>query len=141
MERGEGQMGNVGHSMEEAIRAFVAINFFVIGVSHIVQHRAWGEFFDLLRRQGRPGAFANGFLSLLTGSLIVSFHNVWTGIPTLLTVLGWAMLVKAFFVFTIPNWGLRSMAQVDAKSSRKIIVPGVAMVIVSVLLVFTLLGE
>ncbi len=63
------------------------------------------------------------------------------GIPTLLTVLGWAMLVKAFFVFTIPNWGLRSMAQVDAESSRKIIVPGVAMVIVSVLLVFTLLGE
>ena len=75
--------------MEEAIEIFATINFVIIGFSHIFQHRAWAEFFLLLSKQGRAGAFANGFLTLVTGSLIVAFHNVWTGIPVVLTIIGW----------------------------------------------------
>ena len=89
--------------MEQAIQTFAAINFLVIGLSHVVQHRAWAEFFILLHRQGRPGAFANGFLSLLMGTLIVAFHNVWSGIPVVLTVLGWSFVLKAAVVFVVPD--------------------------------------
>ena len=41
--------------MEEGIRAFVAVNFFVMDLSHLVQHRAWAEFFAYLHGLGRPG--------------------------------------------------------------------------------------
>ena len=120
--------------MQQAIEVFAAINFLVIGLSHVVAHRAWAEFFTLLHRQGRPGAFANGFLSLFTGSLIVAFHNVWTGIPVVLTLIGWGMVLKAAVVFVMPDWGLRSIARVRKENSRLLIVPGVVMIGVAVAL-------
>ena len=124
--------------MQQAIQTFAAVNFLVIGLSHVFQHRAWAEFFILLHRQGRPGAFANGFLSLIMGSLIVAFHNVWSGIPVILTVLGWSFVLKAAIVFIAPNLGLRSMAQVRSDNSRKFIIPGVIMIVVALALGYSL---
>ena len=120
--------------MEQAIQTFAAINFLVIGLSHVVQHRAWAEFFILLHRQGRPGAFANGFLSLLMGTLIVAFHNVWSGIPVVLTVLGWSFVLKAAVVFVVPDWGLRSIGRVRRDNSRMFMIPGVILIIGAVAL-------
>lgn len=120
--------------MEQAIQTFAAINFLVIGLSHVVAHRAWAEFFILLHRQGRPGAFANGFLSLLMGTLIVAFHNVWSGIPVVLTVLGWSFVLKAAVVFVVPDWGLRSIGRVRRENSRMFMVPGVILIIGAVAL-------
>ena len=62
-----------GARVERAIEIFAAINFLILGLSHVFQHRAWTEFFVRLREKGHPGAFANGFLTLFTGSLIVAF--------------------------------------------------------------------
>jgi len=61
----------------------------VIGLSHVAQPRAWVEFFVWLRGKGHAGVFVNGFLSLGFGSFIVAFHNVWNGLPVILTLLGW----------------------------------------------------
>ena len=124
--------------MQQAIEVFAAINFLVIGLSHVFQHRAWAEFFILLHRQGRPGAFANGFLSLFTGTLIVAFHNVWSGIPVILTVIGWSFILKAAVVFIAPDWGLRSMGRVRMENSRMFIVPGVILIVVAVVLGYSL---
>ena len=120
--------------MEQAIQTFAAINFLVIGLSHVVQHRAWAEFFILLHRQGRPGAFANGFLSLITGTLIVAFHNVWSGIPVVLTVLGWSFVLKAAVIFVVPDWGLRSIGRVRRENSRMFMIPGVILILGAVAL-------
>ena len=120
--------------MEQAIQTFAAINFLVIGLSHVVAHRAWAEFFILLHRQGRPGAFANGFLSLLMGTLIVAFHNVWSGIPVVLTVLGWSFVLKAAVIFVVPDWGLRSIGRVRRDNSRMFMIPGVLLIIGAVAL-------
>ncbi len=82
----------------------------------------------------RPGAFANGFLSLITGTLIVAFHNVWSGIPVVLTVLGWSFVLKAAVVFVVPNWGLRSIGRVRRENSRMFMIPGVILILVAVAL-------
>ena len=37
--------------MERAIEVIAAISFLVIGISHVVQPRAWAEFFVLLPRE------------------------------------------------------------------------------------------
>ena len=65
--------------MEKSVAIFATINFLIIGLSHIIQHKGWQEFFHVLHASGRAGAFANGFLTLLPGSIIVAFHNVWSG--------------------------------------------------------------
>ena len=125
--------------MEEALRIFAAINFLIIGLSHIFQHRTWAEFFLRLYKKGKPGAFMNGYLSLITGTLIVAFHNVWVGLPVILTVLGWTFVLKATVTFLNPEWALKSMSRVEKKDSRLFIVPGIFMVVVGGLLVYSVL--
>ncbi len=124
--------------MEQGIRAFVAVNFLVLGLSHVVQHRAWAEFFARLHGLGRPGAFANGFLSLMTGTLIVSFHNVWSGFPMAVTLLGWSMVLKATIVFVFPEVGLRSMGHIAPDNSQRFRIPGAIMIAVSAALGYSL---
>ena len=76
--------------MEKAIEIYAAVSMSVIGLSHVTQPLAWADFFIWLRGKGHAGVFVNGFLSLSFGSLIVAFHNVWDGLPVILTLLGWA---------------------------------------------------
>ncbi|HET7233105.1 MAG TPA: hypothetical protein VFJ16_24055 [Longimicrobium sp.] len=124
--------------MERAIELFAAINFLVIGISHVVQPRAWAEFFGWLRSKGLAGSFVNGFLSLWFGSLIVGFHNVWTGIPAVLTFIGWAQVVKGTLAFVYPQLGLRSMALVSPEHARRFVAPGMLLAGIGGLLVYHL---
>ncbi len=93
--------------MERAVQVFAAVNFFVIGLSHIFQRDAWVEFFAKLHSLGRLGPFAEGFLYLNFGALIVSFHNVWSGPEVVLTLIGWIQILKALLRFVAPTATLR----------------------------------
>ena len=126
--------------MERAIEYFAVINCIVIGLSHVVQPRAWAEFFIWLRAKGAAGSFANGFLSLSFGSLIVGFHNVWVGVPAVLTVLGWAQVVKSVVAFVHPEAGLRSMARVTPENAWHFVVPGVVLLAIGGLLAYHLVA-
>ena len=77
--------------MGRSVEIVASILFGVIGLSHILQPKAWVEFFILLRGKGETGAFMDGFLNLPFGAIIVGFHNIWSGIPVLLTLLGWGL--------------------------------------------------
>ena len=102
--------------MEIAVEKFAVICFFLIGVSHIVQPRAWAEFFIRLRQKGTTGSFINAWIHFPLGALIVAFHNVWHGIPAILTVLGYAwVFVKSFIYFVFPRHGLKVMERVQPR--------------------------
>lgn len=111
--------------MERAIEILAVIQLTVIGLSHIVHHRAWAEFFIWLRSKGDAGVFANGFLSLTAGSLIFAFHRVWSGIPLVLTVFAVLSILKAVTCFLLPARAMRSMERVSLERSRVFIGPGV----------------
>ena len=125
--------------MEQAVQIFAIINFVVIGLSHIVQPKAWVEFFVLLRERGNAGVFATAFLSLVFGSIIVAFHNVWTGIPAVLTVVGWAQVLKALIYFTFPAYGLRKLQIPSHERPQLLVYPGVAFLVLAGLLGYHLL--
>ena len=93
--------------MHKAVELFAAISFLVIGLSHLVQPIAWVEFFSTLRSMGRPGAFIEGFLCLFLGAFVVSFHNIWEGLPAILTVVGLLQILKGILRFCAPNLALR----------------------------------
>lgn len=113
--------------MAKSIAIFAAINFAIIGLSHIFQIQGWRDFFRHLHSMGRAGAFANGMITLLMGSLIVSFHNIWNGPPALLTLVGWGYLAKSGVIFLYPQWNLHSMASVESSSAIKFRIAGVGL--------------
>jgi hypothetical protein len=111
--------------MERAIEIYAGIQFLVIGLSHLIQPRAWVDFFVLLRGQGLSGVFANAFLSLVFGSIVVAFHNVWTGLPMVLTIIGWAQVVKSLVGFVLPQVSMRGLQRVSVERAWEFQVAGV----------------
>jgi hypothetical protein len=93
--------------VERAVEVFVAVGLFGVGLSHVVQPLAWVEFFVWLRGQGRGGVFLEGLLSLNLGALVVAFHNVWAGLPVVVTVLGWGLVLKGLVRLVAPGVSLR----------------------------------
>ncbi len=124
--------------MERAIQIFAVINLVVIGLSHVAQPRAWAEFFVALREKGDRGVFVVGFMSLAFGSLIVAFHNVWSGLPIVLTILGWAQVLKGLVYFTFPSYGLRKLGIVDVERARMFVWPGLGLLVIAALLGYDL---
>ena len=117
--------------MERAIEILVVIQFVVIGLSHMIQHRAWAEFFIWLRGKGHAGVFANGMLSLWFGTLVVAFHPIWSGIPAVLTVFGALNIFKAVTSFLAPSIGLRSMNRISLERSWIFIPAGALMLLLA----------
>ncbi|MGE3310835.1 MAG: hypothetical protein AB7O66_12765 [Limisphaerales bacterium] len=111
--------------MEREIEVLALINFVVMGISHIVHRRAWAEFFIWLRGRGHAGVFVHGFLSLGFGSIVVAFHNVWSGLPVVLTAYGWLMIFKSLLCFVTPALALRSLQRVSVERSWEFIPAGI----------------
>ena len=124
--------------MELAVTKLAIICFFVIGVSHIVQSRVWAQFFIDLHGKGEVGSFLNALLHFPLGVLIVSFHNVWHGLPVVLTLIGWGLVLKSFIYFVFPKYGLKMLARISMERSWESVVAGSFSVGISGLLIFSL---
>ena len=117
--------------MEKATEVFAAVSFLVIGLSHLGQSRAWVTFFQDLAARGAPGAFFEGFLLLNFGAIIVAFHNVWEGPALVLTLIGWAQVLKGAVRFLAPALALRTMARASPERAWHFQVGGVFSLILS----------
>jgi hypothetical protein len=120
--------------MERSVEILAIILFGVLGLSHIVQPKAWAEFFIFLRSKGEAGAFVDGFLNLPLAGVIVAFHNTWSGIPAVLTLVGWCLLIKGLIRFCAPKQALRTMTRVSVERSWEFQVAGAALVVFAGLL-------
>ena len=127
--------------MEASIEKLVAICFLVIGLSHILQPRAWVKFFIMLREKGEVGSILNGLLHFPLGALIVSFHNVWQGIPMVVAIMGWGLVIKSLLYLTYPKHGMRVLSQVSLERSWRFVVAGFVAVGLSGLIAFSLLNS
>jgi hypothetical protein len=110
--------------MERSVEVLAIILFGVFGLSHIVQPKAWAEFFIILRSNREAGAFVDGLLNLPMAGVIIAFHNIWTGIPAVLTLVGWCLLFKSPIRFCAPKFALRIMARVSVERSWEFQVAG-----------------
>jgi hypothetical protein len=117
-----------GGSVQSAIELLACIQFLIIGLSHLIQPRVWVAFFVALRDKGLTGVFVNGFLTLWFGSVIVVFHNVWTGLPIILTVIGWSQIIKAAVSFIAPRLAMRGLARVSIERAWEFQVAGVMLI-------------
>ena len=120
--------------MERSVEVLAIVLFGIIGLSHILQPRAWAEFFIFLRGNGEAGAFVDGFLNLPLGGAIVGFHQTWSGIPLVLTLVGWGLLIKSVIRFCAPRYALRLMAHVSVERSWEFQVAGAGLLALASLL-------
>ena len=123
--------------MERATEVFAVVNLTVIGVSHIAQPKVWVEFFTFLRDRGHAGVFFNGMLSLTFGSILAAFHNVWTGLPMIVTLLGWAQVLKGLISLVAPSIGLKKMMRVSLERAWEFQAAGAAFVLLAALIAWT----
>lgn len=124
--------------MERAVEVFAVIHFTIVGLSHLARPRAWADFFLWLHARGHAGVLVHGFLSLGFGSLVVAFHNVWSGVPAVLTAVGWLDLVKAGLCFLLPETQMRTLGRVSHRREWELRLAGVVYVGLAALLVFSL---
>jgi len=127
--------------VETAIEMFAAVNFTVAGLSHLLQRRSWVEFFVWLRSKGHVGVFVNGLLSLGFGSIVVAFHNVWTGLPMVLTIVGWAHVAKALVILAMPELGMRSLARVSPERAHELTAAGVVLLTLGAVMWYLVLAR
>ena len=120
--------------MEHAVQIYAIINLTVIGISHVVRPRVWVDFFVFLRERGEAGVFAVAILNLIFGSIIVAFHNVWSGLPLVLTVLGLANVIKALIYLVFPVVGLRRLQFLSHERANLVVVGGIVFLLVAALL-------
>ena len=120
--------------MDRSVEVLAIIWFGVLGLSHLLQPKAWVEFFTLLRGKGEAGAFVDGLLQLPLAGVIIGFHNVWSGIPVVLTLVGWGLLIKSLLRFCLPKQGLMMMARMSVERSWEVQVAGAGLVVLAGLL-------
>ena len=113
--------------MEQSVEVVFIVLFGVCGLSHIVQPRAWAEFFMLLRRKGEAGAFIDGFLNLAMAATIIGFHRSWSGIPAVLTLVGWCLLIKSLIRFCAPTQAVRIMGRASVERPWEFRLAGVGL--------------
>jgi hypothetical protein len=124
--------------MERSVEVVAIILFGVIGLSHLMQPAAWVEFFTILRSKGKPGSFVDGLLNLALAAVIIGFHNVWSGVPAVLTVVGWCLLVKCLLRLCFPQLSLRMMARVSVDRTREFQLAGAGFLALAALLTYGL---
>lgn len=120
--------------METGLQIAFSIQFAVLGAAHVLQPRALVDFHILLASKREAGVIFIALLSLITGSLLVAFHNIWSGIPIVLTVFGWAQLAKGTLYLLHPTFGLRQIARVTPERTNQFRLPGIPLLIFSLLL-------
>ena len=126
-------------SLERGVELFAIIHLGIIGLSHILAPKAWARFFILLRSKEDAGVFVVAFMCLGFGSIVAAFHPVWTGIPLVLTLLGWAQVLKALIYFAFPQFGLKQLQRVSVEGASMFIYPGVGFVALTGLFAYHLI--
>lgn len=127
--------------MESAILKLAIICFFVTGLSHVVRPKVWAQLFILMHRKGEAGSFLNALLHFPLGVLIVSFHNVWHGLPLVLTLMGWGLVLKSLIYFVFPGHAARMLGRVSLERAWEFTVAGIFSIGLSGLLMFALLSR
>ncbi|MEY2494411.1 MAG: hypothetical protein QOJ45_903 [Verrucomicrobiota bacterium] len=111
--------------MEASVEKLTALFFLVAGLSHIFAPRAWVRFFIMLREKEEVGSLLNGLVHFPLGAFIIAFHNVWHGMPMLVTIIGWGLVLKSTIYFVYPRHGVRMLSTIKMERSWHFVVAGI----------------
>jgi uncharacterized protein YjeT (DUF2065 family) len=124
--------------VEASVEKLTALFFLVTGLSHIFAPRAWVRFFIMLREKQEVGSLLNGLVHFPLGAFIVAFHNVWHGMPMLVTAIGWGLVLKSTIYFVYPRHGVKMLSTIKMERSWHFVVAGVFSVVLAGVILYPL---
>ncbi len=81
--------------------------FLVVAIGLLVNPGAYRDMIGDLQKSTASWYFG-GLFALVFGLLIVQWHNVWAWQwPVVITLLGWAALIKGVVLLVFPKWIIR----------------------------------
>ncbi len=125
-------------SIERMVELFAIIHLGTAGLSHVLAPKAWARYFMWLASKEEAGVLVVGFMSLGFGSIVAAFHPVWSGIPLILTLLGWSQVTKALIYFCFPRYGLHMLRGVSLERASMFIYAGAALLALAGILTYDL---
>ena len=128
-------------NIEQMVELFAIIHLGTMGLSHILAPKVWARYFMGLASKEEAGVFVVGFMSLAFGSIVAAFHQVWSGIPLILTLLGWAQVTKALIYFCFPQYGLKKLRWVSVERARVFVYAGLVLLALAGVLTYHLVAS
>ncbi|MBI4325320.1 MAG: hypothetical protein HY674_08665 [Chloroflexi bacterium] len=117
------------------IERWFAIGWLVFGLSHLLYPGKWAALFLPLRERDTGGLLLATF-NLPLGLAVVLAHNVWVwGLPLIVTLAGWVMIVKSLFYLFFPR-ALFVAMPAGQRMERGFRIAGVVEILLGALLVY-----
>src|SRR5688572_1025401 len=103
--------------IETLIERWFAIGLLIFGLSHVLHPTKWAALFLPLRER-ETGGLLLALFYLPLGLGVVLGHNVWIwGIPVVVTLAGWVMILKSVVYLLFPRALSRVMPADDGMVS------------------------
>ncbi|MCF7566926.1 hypothetical protein L3X37_00920 [Sabulilitoribacter arenilitoris] len=99
----------------QSIQVFVAINLFVVGLSHFIRPKIWVDFFEFLHSKNNARNIINALIPLAMGSIILAFNFIWKGFEVLITLYGLSQVIKGLIYLTFLSIGIKTLEKLYQK--------------------------
>jgi hypothetical protein len=103
--------------MEQGVERLAAMLLLLTCLSHVAAPQAWASLFARIDASGDTAGLYVGAIHLPLGLMLVAFHNLWTWPEVLVTLIGWALLLKGTLHWVVPSLARRSIA-IGSEASR-----------------------
>jgi len=121
--------------LDTLIERWFAVGWLVFGLSHLLYPAQWAALFLPLRER-KTGGFLLALFNLPLGLMVVLGHNVWVwGIPVVVTVAGWVMVLKSVVYLLFPR-ALFLVMPTEARMTRAFRIAGAVSILLGLLLVY-----
>lgn len=86
------------------VARILALTYAAAGIAALSGKLAFGDIMKDFERS--PGlTFVTGYITLILGTLLVTYHNIWTTDWTvLITIIGWMSLIKGVMLIAFPGY-------------------------------------
>jgi len=109
--------------------------YLVMGIGFLYNRKAFQLIMEDFSRNTAL-LFFSGILALMIGIVIILSHNVWiTDWSLMITIIGWAALIKGIWIIVFPN-SVVKFIQVYQKNKRLLIVHPIVALALGVILTF-----
>ena len=121
--------------IEILIERWFAVGLLIFGLSHLLYPDKWAALFLPLRER-ETGGLLLGLFNLPLGLVVVLGHNVWVwGIPVVVTLAGWVMILKSVVYLLFPG-ALPRVMPTDKRMVSAFRMAGAVSILLGTLLIY-----
>lgn len=105
------------------IAQILSVIYMSIGIGMLFNKTYYQELFEQLAKN-KSLLFISGFLAVISGFLLIEFHNIWNADwRVLVTIVGWLALIKGIVLLAFPKTVKHYLPLFKSKNFNIILIP------------------